>query len=61
VSRLSDDLPLFSAATRRAPPPAAAPAPKLSAVEEALRTVNPEELTPRAALEELYRLRGLLR
>jgi DNA mismatch repair protein MutS len=61
VSRLSDDLPLFSAATRRAPPPAAAPAPKLSAVEEALRTVNPDELTPRAALEELYRLRGLLR
>ena len=60
VSRLSDDLPLFSAAARR-PAPTPAPAPEPSAVENALRAVNPDDLTPRQALEELYRLRGLLR
>nr|WP_049766723.1 DNA mismatch repair protein MutS [Rhodospirillum centenum] len=63
VARLADDLPLFAAPVRRAPDPApaAAPPPAPSAVETALRTLNPDELTPRQALEELYRLRGLLR
>jgi len=64
ILRLAEDLPLFSAALKRpAPAPAAtaAPAPAApSPVEEALRAVNPDDLTPRQALEELYRLRGLL-
>jgi DNA mismatch repair protein MutS len=58
VARLADDLPLFAAAARPAPAPAAPPKP--SVVEEALKAVNPDELSPREALEVLYRLRGLL-
>jgi len=55
LSRLADDLPLFSVQAPAAPAIA-----KTSAVEERLKAVNPDELSPRAALEELYRLRGLL-
>ncbi len=55
LTRLVDDLPLFSVQA-----PAAPSLSKSSAVEERLKAVNPDELTPRAALEELYRLRGLL-
>ncbi len=63
IHRLAEDLPLFSAALKRPPPaapaaPAAAPGP--SAVEEALAAIDPDALTPRQALEELYRLRGLI-
>jgi DNA mismatch repair protein MutS len=54
VARLADDLPLFSAATK-----AAAPA-EPSAVEAALAEIHPDELTPKEALEALYRLKGLL-
>jgi DNA mismatch repair protein MutS len=52
------DLPLF-AATRPTVhvPSAAGPSP----VEEALAAVNPDELTPKAALEALYRLKELAR
>jgi len=50
-----DDLPLFSASLRRAAP-AAAPSPAL----DALKAVEPDALSPREALEELYRLKGLL-
>ncbi|MEO5336828.1 MAG: DNA mismatch repair protein MutS [Magnetospirillum sp. WYHS-4] len=57
VARLADDLPLFAAA-RAAPPPAAPPKP--SPAEEALRALNPDDLSPREALEALYRLKGLL-
>ena len=57
LTRLADDLPLFAA--RPQPAPAAAPEP--SAVEERLAAINPDELTPRAALELLYELKGLLR
>jgi DNA mismatch repair protein MutS len=32
-----------------------------SDAEKALGAVNPDELSPREALETLYRLRGLLR
>jgi DNA mismatch repair protein MutS len=63
IHRLAEDLPLFSAALKRPAPAAAAPVaaePQPSPVEEALKAVNPDELTPRQALEELYRLRGLL-
>ena len=51
VSRLADDLPLFAAApmTRRGP----------SALEQAFDEVNPDQLTPRQALELLYRLKGV--
>jgi DNA mismatch repair protein MutS len=55
VARLAEDLPLFSAA---AAAPAARAAP--SAVEAELRRVAPDDLTPREALEALYRLRALL-
>jgi DNA mismatch repair protein MutS len=47
-----DDLPLFAVAEAPAPPPS-------SAVEDALKAIEPDELTPREALEALYRLKGL--
>ena len=60
VTELATDLPLFAALAKRdhkareerdsGPSPLAA----------ALAEINPDELTPRAALEALYRLRGLL-
>jgi len=56
LTRLADDLPLFSAAARQAE--AAAPAGP-SPLEAALAEVNPDELTPKEALELLYRLKGL--
>ena len=56
LSHLADDLPLFAAR----PVPAAAKLAEPSAVEEALRAVNPDELTPKAALELLYELRRRL-
>jgi DNA mismatch repair protein MutS len=55
LTRLADDLPLFAATAARA----AAPAPQESAVEAARREVNPDELSPREAMELLYRLKGL--
>jgi DNA mismatch repair protein MutS len=58
ATKLADDLPLFSAARPRSGGAAGAAGP--SAIETALREVNPDELTPKAALEALYRLRGLL-
>ncbi len=54
--RLADDLPLFSAARRRAEP---TPPPE-SAAEALLRDTRPDELTPRAALDLLYRLKALV-
>ena len=36
------------------------PAQRVAAIETALAEVNPDDLTPREALEVLYRLRGLL-
>ncbi|HSH98989.1 MAG TPA: DNA mismatch repair protein MutS, partial [Reyranella sp.] len=57
VTRLADDLPLFAAAPAR---PAGRTAPPLeSEVEKALAAVNPDELTPKQALELLYELRRL--
>ena len=46
-----DDLPLFAAAE---PPP-----PPSSALDDAMRAIEPDDLTPREALEALYRLKGL--
>ena len=57
-ARLAEDLPLFAAALERAAPPP--PASEPSRVEQLLRGINPDQLTPRAALELLYSLRGEL-
>ncbi|WP_091580631.1 DNA mismatch repair protein MutS [Mesorhizobium qingshengii] len=55
TNRLVDDLPLFSVAVKReAPKPA-----KSDALGAALSDINPDEMTPREALEALYRLKGL--
>ncbi|HWB50503.1 MAG TPA: DNA mismatch repair protein MutS [Stellaceae bacterium] len=54
LARLADDLPLFRAVHHR-PPPAAA---KESAAEAMLKDIRPDELTPREALEVLYKLKA---
>ncbi len=56
LSRLADDLPLFSTARR---PVTAVTEAKQSPVEARLGEVNPDELSPRAALELIYELRRL--
>jgi DNA mismatch repair protein MutS len=56
LARLADDLPLFSAARHRREPAVASE----SAAEALLRDTRPDELTPRAALELIYRLKALL-
>ena len=53
LARLADDLPLF------APPSQPPPTPRPSAVEAALAHVDPDRLSPREALEALYRLKSL--
>lgn len=55
VERLIADLPLFSA--RPAPPPKVEA--KRDALREKLAVIDPDELSPRAALEALYELRKL--
>jgi DNA mismatch repair protein MutS len=47
-----DDLPLFAAARP-------APSPEPSKVDAALAGIDPDEMTPREALDALYRLKGL--
>ncbi len=57
VTKLADDLPLFAVAMEQAAPARdAGPSP----VEEALAEANPDDMTPRDALELVYRLKGLL-
>ena len=58
VNQLAEDLPLFSATVAAAKP--AAPA-EPSEIERKLARVNPDDLTPRGALDLLYELRGLLK
>lgn len=53
---LIDDLPLFSAAPVAPPRPARGPSP----VEDRLRALHPDEMTPLDALRALYDLKGLL-
>lgn len=53
---LIDDLPLFRAAP---PAPAALPAKGPSPVEERLKALHPDEMTPIEALKVLYELKGL--
>src|SRR5438067_385413 len=57
LARLADDLPLFRAAR---PQPAPTAEPQSSPLENALRDIRPDELSPREALELLYRLKHLL-
>jgi DNA mismatch repair protein MutS len=59
--KLIDDLPLF-AATRRAAAPARSPEADsaLAALIEALAALNPDEMSPRDALEALYALKEQL-
>ena len=52
-----DDLPLFAAAPPAPPPRQVA---KVSAVEERLRDIHPDTLSPREALDLLYTLKSLL-
>jgi len=49
-----------SAPVASAPASASAPAPEPSAVEAALARIDPDALSPREALDALYRLRALL-
>ncbi len=56
AERLIDDLPLFSVALKREAPKPAAGTDRLST---ALAALNPDEMTPREALEALYRLKGM--
>lgn len=60
ASRLADDLPLFAAMAAKPALRQVVSDPEPSVVETELRTINPDELTPRQALDALYRLRGLL-
>ena len=53
IARLADDLPLFNVASKPAPA-------RESRVEAALAQADPDSLSPRDALELIYRLRGLL-
>src|SRR5579864_125643 len=57
--RLIDDLPLFNAAARSAPAPALPADPTAAAVIGALAELNPDELSPREALQALYTLKQL--
>jgi len=56
AAKLIDDLPLFQAAVRREEPRTSRP----SKVEEELRQLNPDEMTPREAMDALYALKKLL-
>jgi len=58
VASLVDDLPLFAAPARR-PAPVAAEAEEVDSLRDALSGIDPDEMTPREALEALYRLKGL--
>jgi DNA mismatch repair protein MutS len=57
ATKLADDLPLFAAQIR---PKSGTPAKGPSAVEAALNEVSPDALSPREALDTLYRLKALL-
>ncbi|HTH97493.1 MAG TPA: DNA mismatch repair protein MutS, partial [Stellaceae bacterium] len=57
ATKLADDLPLFNLRPRHEPPPE----PEVSAVEAALQGVHPDALSPREALDLVYRLKGLVK
>jgi DNA mismatch repair protein MutS len=53
--RLIDDLPLFAATARNAPAPSSNPA--VEALLTEIAALNPDDLSPREALEALYALK----
>ena len=57
LAKLADDLPLFSSVVQEAENEETSN--KANAVIEALAGINPDDLSPREALEALYRLKGL--
>ncbi len=57
ATALVDDLPLFSASVARREAPA--PAKKSDVLADALGRLHPDEMTPKEALDALYRLKGL--
>ena len=60
LARLVDDLPLFAAAPAGPAKASLAEADEVSEIEARLAAVQPDELSPREALEILYELRSLL-
>jgi DNA mismatch repair protein MutS len=56
TAELLEDLPLFASITADATPPAP---PASDALRDALSEISPDELTPRAALELIYKLKSL--
>jgi DNA mismatch repair protein MutS len=59
ATRLADDLPLFAAARPKSGTGASTAGPHPAA--EALKAINPDDLTPREALDALYRLKALVK
>ena len=58
AGRLTEALPLFAATPAAAPPPE--PPAEADALHSALAAIDPDSLTPREALQALYKLRELL-
>ena len=54
ICELSDDLPLFASLKPKAEK-------QETPIENELKNINPDELTPKQALEELYKLKNLLK
>jgi DNA mismatch repair protein MutS len=69
IHRLADDLPLFAAARPKSADPEApanpatksVPDPAPDPVAELLKTLDPDDMTPKAALDALYRLKAAAR
>ncbi len=60
TARLAEDLPLFAAAAARFVDRDPPPPPEPSPLEKLLAEIDPDELSPKAALELVYRLKELL-
>jgi DNA mismatch repair protein MutS len=56
MTALSDELPLFSAIQEKINLPLSEP----SLLDQEMNNINPDELSPRDALELIYKLKGLL-
>jgi DNA mismatch repair protein MutS len=57
---LLGELPLFAALPAARQEAYAARPPRTDALRDALKAVQPDEMTPREALDSLYRLKGLV-